>query len=439
MWSLTVKCLNHIGHIRSTDQLQHRQFRRLTNEEYNWVQRHYRDSKPRLLVELFEKRFGRQIRRQDMYNTIGSIRRHERCGYADFQLFIRELEQGPDIKWFDVDYIQGPDQTKRYRYCSWIFSSQVELWKRYPGCFSIDATYRTNTLHWPLILVVVVTPVKTVLPIFQALLSSEQDKAYNWLTLSIKKAASELAIQLPSVVLTDGDAQLARALQTTFPEAFCQRCIFHKAKNVIDYIKKEWLRPALARVLQEFHGEAPIDNEPGDDIEETEEEIQAAIAQLQASKANVDTRRENLGKIPDNVANTRSGLYLLWEHMAYSASKHDFEAAWSQLQARFSAQKKIIDYLKGEYEHREQWAGYCTRQQPNFGCRTTSPNESSNGSIKSYGLSASCNLSTVLATTKRFVDDRISTYRDRLNSSRERVVMEYLDMRWLGASPPYFN
>ncbi len=89
---------------------------------------------------------------------------------------------------------------------------------------------------------------------------------------SIKKAASQLAIQLPGVVLTDGDAQLARAFQTTFPEALRQRCIFHKAKNMIDYIKKEWLRPALARILQEFRGEVPMDSGPGNDIEETEEE-----------------------------------------------------------------------------------------------------------------------------------------------------------------------
>ncbi len=86
--------------------------RKLTNDEYNWVQRHYHDSKPRLLVELFEKQFGRWIRRQDMYNTIGSIRRIERRGYTDFQRFICELEQGPDIKCFDVDYIQGPDQNQ---------------------------------------------------------------------------------------------------------------------------------------------------------------------------------------------------------------------------------------------------------------------------------------------------------------------------------------
>ncbi len=120
--------------------------------------------------------------------------------------------------------------------------------------------------------------------------------------------------------------------------------------------------------------------------------------------------------------------------MAYSSCVEDFEAAWSLIQEQFSLQTKILEYLRQEYTSREEWAGYCTSQLLNFGCRTTSPNEASNGSIKSYGLSARGSINNVLTISRKFANDRLSTFRDRLNSSSERIVHEYMDMPWLGVS-----
>ncbi len=145
-------------------------------------------------------------------------------------------------------------------------------------------------------------------------------------------------------------------------------------------------------------------------------------------------RRRALDKISEKVANTRLGLLLLWEHMAYSSCVEDFEAAWSLIREQFSLQTKILEYLRQEYTSRDEWAGYRTSQLLNFGCRTTSPNEASNGSIKSYGLSARGSINNVLTISRKFANDRLSTFRDRLNSSSERIVHEYMDVPWLGVS-----
>ncbi len=275
-WSLSVKRLDHIGHIQSSNWLQHRQLRCFQQDEYDWIEQNHRIVKPRLLAELFERQFDREVRRQDIYNTIAKIRRLERGGYTEAQLFIRELKQ-PDIAWYNTKYITEPNRTRSYRHCAWIFNIQVDLWRRYPDCFSIDATYKTNNLNWSLILVVVVTPVKTVMPIFQALISNEGDEGYQWLTANLADALSKLEIRPPGVVLVDGDLQLGRAVAISFPQAHLQRCLFHKAQNIIDYIKKAWIRPALAYVLQEIregntatlNDDLPIDT---DEVNEADEE-----------------------------------------------------------------------------------------------------------------------------------------------------------------------
>lgn len=145
-WSLSVKRLDHIGHIQSSNWLQHRQLRCFRQDEYDWIEQNHRIVKPRLLAELFERQFDREVRRQDIYNTIAKIRRLERSGYTEAQLFIRELKQ-PDIAWYNTKYITEPNRTRSYRHCAWIFDIQVDLWRRYPDCFSIDATYKTNNLN----------------------------------------------------------------------------------------------------------------------------------------------------------------------------------------------------------------------------------------------------------------------------------------------------
>ena len=41
----------------------------------------------------------------------------------------------------------------------------------------------------------------------------------------------------------------------------------------------------------------------------------------------------------------------------------------------------------------------------------------------------------LLAVSRKFVDDRRMAYKESLDSSAERVVMQYIDMAWLGKSP----
>ena len=446
MWSLAAKSLSHQGHRRSSHWIQHRLYRSYSDEQVAWFEARYLTLKPRQLCELWEQEFGSPIRRRDVYNWIARLRRRDRGGYTDTQSFLQELEEDPEIAWSTISYTDDEDGTTTFRSCAWVFTQQLDIWKKFPDCLTIDATYKTNYLHWPLVLVVAITPERTTVPLFQALLSSERDDIYQWFTGCIATCLETQSIRPPGVIITDGDAQLVRALGINFPGVQLQRCIFHKSKNVIDHIKKHWVRPQLQRILEEFRQRSEAiptassrslveDCEVENDTTETDT---ADLDRLRASKATVHTtsrRRDALTQVPNKVANTRSGLYLLWEYMAYSATEEDYQAALSQIDDQFGTmQKKIVEYLRQEDQSRTQWAGYCTNRYLNFGARTTSPNESANGCIKSYGLSAYSSLVALFDITRRFANDRITAFTDSSNSSSERVVLRYLDMPWLGKS-----
>ena len=435
-WSLAAKNLSHEGHRRSSHWIQHRAYRSFSDDQVAWLEAQYLTLRPRQICGLWEEEFGSPIRRRDVYNWIARARRRDRGGYTDTQSFIQELDTHPEIAWSTVRYIEDEEGITSFRSCAWIFTQQLEIWKRFPDCLTIDATYRTNYLHWPLVLVVAITPERTTVPLLQVLLSYERANDYLWFAECMATCLETQAIRPPGVLITDGDAQLVRALGINFPGVQLQRCIFHKSKNVIDHIKKYWVRSQVQQILEGIReGFELEDLEVGSDTEEADT---ADLQRLRASKATVHTtvrRRDPLAQVPNEVANTRSGLYLLWEHMAYSATEEDYQAALSRISEQFgTTQKKLVEYIRQEDQAREQWAGYCTNKYLNFGARTTSPNESANGCIKSYGLSAYSSLVALLDISRRFANDRITTFTDNSNSSSERVVLRYLDMPWLGKS-----
>ncbi len=41
----------------------------------------------------------------------------------------------------------------------------------------------------------------------------------------------------------------------------------------------------------------------------------------------------------------------------------------------------------------------------------------------------------LLTVSQKFVNDRLTPYRNSLNRSAERIVIQYLNMQWLGKSP----
>src|ERR1700754_2155983 len=87
-------------------------------------------------------------------------------------------------------------------------------------------------------------------------------------------------------------------------------------------------------------------------------------------------------RVPDEVTNTRTGLFLLWQHMVYSSSLDHFDQAWALLQRQFKTpQKRIVEYLTNNHiPIQQEWAGCWTQSYLNFGQNKTSTNGANNGS-----------------------------------------------------------
>lgn len=124
----------------------------------------------------------------------------------------------------------------------------------------------------------------------------------------IRQFLTTLNAPLPLVFIPDGDAQLVAALGQYFPGVQQQRCIFHKNQNVIEAIKKHWVKPVAEPSFPDL-----------DSIEDEE-----CLNQHHNQSRSITRSPPTLGGVPEEVANTRTGLYLLWEHMVYGSSKQEF-------------------------------------------------------------------------------------------------------------------
>ena len=123
--------------------------------------------------------------------------------------------------------------------------------------------------------------------------------------------------------------------------------------------------------------------------------------------------------------------------MVYSLLFDHFDQAWAQLQKQFKIpQRYIVNYITNNLiPIYQEWAGCWTKLYLNFGQRTTSPNEASNGSVKSYGLSAYIGFNSLFLTIDSWVDDRYIRFQEGVALSATRVRIAYLDQAWLGDCP----
>jgi hypothetical protein len=281
----------------------------------------------------------------------------------------------------------------------------------------------------PLVISVTLTPEKVTMPLFQAVLNNEGLDGYQWFVEAIEKARIKLQIPPPSVVVMDGDQELISAIAQVWPHAQRQRCIFHLSNNMILNIKKYWKRPIYN--LFDSSDDDDVNNEAIEPLDD--EDDLSLLAGLQQQRDGESTAMR-FTKVPDEVTNTRAGLFLLWQHMLYSQSKDHYDQAWALLQRQFkSSQGRIVNYIINNLiPIKEEWAGCWIRTYLNFGQRTTSPNESSNAAVKSYGLSARMQFEDLFVVIDRWIDDRYTHFYEGIAKSATRVRIDYLNQAWMG-------
>ena len=127
-------------------------------------------------------------------------------------------------------------------------------------------------------------------------------------------------------LVTDGDQELISAITQTLPSIQRQRCIFHLNNNVILYIKRHWKQPRLVDLDED--GDDIVSNDAIGSLDNEEDIIALVGSNIGGDGQSTTTRFD---KVPDEVTNTCTGLFLLWQHMVYSLSFDHFDWTWALL------------------------------------------------------------------------------------------------------------
>jgi hypothetical protein len=107
-----------------------------------------------------------------------------------------------------------------------------------PNVLLIDATYKTNRFNMPLVNTVGIDNCNRTFFISFAFMSSEGEVDYDWtLQCNLELFTLYMPSVMPSVIATDADLALIKAVRKTFPNAVALLCTWHIQKNVLKHCK----------------------------------------------------------------------------------------------------------------------------------------------------------------------------------------------------------
>jgi hypothetical protein len=124
-----------------------------------------------------------------------------------------------------------------------IHCNGIEEVRRFPECIVLDATYKTNSHKIVLLNFVIAGTVcgkekrnqLTTIPVAGCWMSKEKEEDYHWALEQFKDIVwginRPVALELPSVFVTDNDQALRNALSVVFPESKTLLCFVHVKRN----------------------------------------------------------------------------------------------------------------------------------------------------------------------------------------------------------------
>ncbi|KAL0242877.1 hypothetical protein GEMRC1_005440 [Eukaryota sp. GEM-RC1] len=112
----------------------------------------------------------------------------------------------------------------------------IELVNMYPFIPMMDCTYKTNLYGLPLLVIVGITAFSSTFPVAFIMLSAETEEDYNWALKTLITVFSLLSNT--TLVMTDREIALEKAVRTHFPQAVHSLCLWHINKNVESHMRK---------------------------------------------------------------------------------------------------------------------------------------------------------------------------------------------------------
>jgi hypothetical protein len=423
-WKLVVHEHRHTHHGPQEVPEAQRGWAKLSEAHLKFLTRAARDpanATPKRLETLLRQQYPTvKLGQNTLKNWLQGFRKDKQGIYTPSQAALDWLEK--EGYWYRFTQ----DEKNNITGIFWCSQQQI-AWlqeRRFSHSVSLDCTYSTNNKKMPYFQGTALTHTKKILPLFQGVVDNERESGFRWLLEQVHLLLRHCEADDPTLFVTDYDNALINALESEFPHARHQLCVFHMNMNVVLHIKKKWRKPVGLTAAEADDDEA----------EDAEEEEETAEARLNAPARNTATIPK---KVPDDVPYTRQALFDLLKFMEYSTDREVYETAWQRLQEKFSDQTAIINYLKTYYVDDDEkivakWAGHQTCKTLNFGLRTTSSTERMHRKIKVYLGHGLGHLFYLVEAVHKTIKDTAKEL--RLEEARQKTLLlqKFNGQKWLG-------
>jgi hypothetical protein len=422
-WSYKVVNGTH-NHLPSLDPSSHTIHRRRTKEQMDVARSmiQYQGVPAREMADILRDHHPEPsfFKDKDIYNDRYRLKALRLEGYTPTQAWVRIL-QNEGLK-HEVHY----DNDHRITAVFWTYPWCEEMWKTFPEVLGLDNTYKTNRYKMYLFQVTGMTDQLTVANFAFGLINSETEEAYSWLCETLEAFRAEVGATTPTVIITDKEQALKNALNTHFPHAQQQLCVYHINANINARIRSAW------------KGSINDANDGSDDelTRLTEQDFAAAASAEEA--ASTPSSRSVISTI-ENDANTLTPeeMFRAWQSVIYAPTEKLFEEAWKHLVDQYnSTQAHTIQYILREYfPWRHQWAGYLISQYHNFGQRVNSLVESAHKQLKSFLMNGTATLYRLHTGIVQMLDRKERAYKEATAQQEVSILNRYRNADWMGDLP----
>lgn len=338
--------------------------------------------KPDKILTFLEKKYGVDpnnpiIGHKDIYNALQLIRDNELGNRTPIQALNVALNNSE--KWFCRSKL---DRKGRVEYLYFVNKSSKETLAANGEVLILDCTYKTNRYRMPLAIMTGVTDLNTSFYASLCFLKGEDLEDYEWLIQSIKELYQELDIPLPLVWLSDGEANISKAIASRISSnAVHLLCIWHIERNIVDNCRKH--------------------------LRETE----AWNTFFQKAKT------------ADEAAGTPATPLGDWRKVQYAKTEDDFDLAWYNLQQKYDLiDPRICEYLE-EYiiSKKRKWHPVWTDKVMHFGNHASSRGEGQHAVLKASLGSSVGDLDTIVSNASTVSDRQRSEYIKTLGEAKQRL------------------
>ncbi|WDK10052.1 MULE transposase domain-containing protein [Colletotrichum graminicola] len=246
-------------------------------------------------------------------------------------------------------------------------------------------TYKTNRFHMPLLQVVGNTAVQTTFNACFCLVSDKDKSALEWALSYMKTLLEAERIPQPSVVVTDLDQCLTKAVKSVLPATtHHQICVQQFLKKTASQIKSMWRGPVEKAPV------APVDDAGGWPGARGGNIVSGVDWQAGTTTTTASTSTTATPTTADDEAiytHNPDGFTAAWKAVVHAPSEAAFWNTWRSLKRSFEDQEELIAYFEARYlPSHSQFAAFKINRVRSYGVKTASLTQGGRRGLSSHIL-----------------------------------------------------